>query len=173
MTSILFDKKVLNYAIVIYLQCMYFNEYMIRPFSNSAETILFLMEVYYFLKIFKENNNKNIWIFSLLVPISFYIRSTSAVLFLPMCVYALFKKWEVIMSLIFTTTVFSTFNTILDYKFYEKLVIPSYNFLEFNVIQNKSAVFGREYKIQHFYFLIGYLLVYYPFAYHGFYKFYK
>ena len=129
MTTILFNRKVGILALIMSYSSFWFNEIMIRPFSNSMETLLFNMMIYYFVNYFEENNNKDIWKLAIVVPISFFIRPTSSILFLPMCVYALFMKWEIIMSLIFTTSITTTIVTLLDYHFYDRLVIPFYNFV--------------------------------------------
>ena len=112
------------------------------------------------------------WKFSIVVPIAFFIRPTSALLFLCFCIYGVFYKWEVIFSLAFTTIVTATVNTILDYSFFERLVIPFYNFLIFNVVENKSERFGVEPPLYYLKYITDYLsIIYYPILFVGMIRF--
>ena len=47
MISVLFNKKSVKLSAVMIFACFLFNDVMIRPFSNSMETLLFDMMIYY------------------------------------------------------------------------------------------------------------------------------
>jgi len=72
-------------AFIFYLTNRTANELMTRCFTNSVETIFYIIAFYYFLDV-KNKFNKNTVIMTALISLSFVMRNTSPVGWIPLLI---------------------------------------------------------------------------------------
>lgn len=86
-------------AFLFYLTNRTSNEFMTRCFSNSVETILYIIAYYYFLGV-RDKFNINTAIMTALISLSFMIRNTSPVGWVPLLFYKVIYEGALIPFLI-------------------------------------------------------------------------
>lgn len=73
-----------------------------------------------------------LWKFALVVPVSFLVRNTAAILWIPPLLWILFNKPRLVPYFFATTIPLFLFSLVNDYKFYGKWLIPFVQFATFN-----------------------------------------
>ena len=122
-------------AFLFRLTCAIYADFMSRPFGNTVEEILFVCGAYYFKRIFDSAKDKelmsDVWSFATIVPVSFLIRNTAAVLWLLPLVWILINKPRLVPYFFATTVPMFLLSILNDYRFYGKLIIPFIQFATF------------------------------------------
>jgi hypothetical protein len=135
-----FSRKVTDITFLLRLTSALYSDFMSRPFGNTVEEIFFVIGAYYFKKIHDNpicdkidgEQRSDLWRFALVVPISFLIRNTAAILWIPPLIWILFNKPLMVPYFFATTIPLFAFTLVNDYKFYGKWVIPFVQFATFN-----------------------------------------
>lgn len=130
-----------------------------RTFSNSLECIFLIIGVYYWSKIPHGKISKgkiitlNSAVMTFLISLSFLMRNSSAVPWIPLLMYKVF--WQRNFKLILVTGISIAIPTVIasiamDSWFYGKLTIVALNFLKFNVLSGGSELFGISPRFEYF-----------------------
>lgn len=135
-----FNKRYTDVAFLLRLTSALYSDFMSRPFGNTVEEILFVIGAFYFKKIYDNVTKKgadevviaDLWKFALVVPVSFLIRNTAAILWIPPLLWILFTRPKFVPYFFATTVPFFLFSLANDYRFYGKLIIPFIQFATFN-----------------------------------------
>ena len=125
--------KSLDLAFLLRVTSAIYADFMSRPFGNTVEEILFLCGAYYFKRVYDgSSSTKHIWRFALVVPVSFLIRNTAAILWFPPLIWILVNKPRLIPFFFATTIPLFLFSLVNDYRFYGRWLIPFIQFATFN-----------------------------------------
>lgn len=114
--------------------------YIVKCFSNSLESIIYLVAFNYYLNITK-SLDKNIYIFTFIMTIAFMIRCTSPIGFVVLIAYKIYKEKCFISFLISAVAIALPTLCLcvaLDTYYYNKLTFVPYNFLEKNILESIS-----------------------------------
>lgn len=139
-------KNATRVAFIFYIFSRLYNELIIRCFSNSLESIFQIIAFYYFLDV-KNKFNKSVAIMTALLTISFMIRNTSPIGWIPLLVLKIFKDGSFIPFLFSGILVFFPiigFCTLLDSLYYGELTFTSLNFVKANLAEGLSKYFGTD-----------------------------
>mmetsp|Transcript_26822 Transcript_26822/g.23686 ORF Transcript_26822/g.23686 Transcript_26822/m.23686 type:complete len:144 (-) Transcript_26822:7-438(-) len=132
-----------------------------RTFSNTIEASLLPMALYFWTLINGKDNkiiDKNAISLTVIITISFILRNTSIVPWLPAMI------WKVFVHKTFTKFLFCGFfiavptlvlSFLLDSWYYGHYTLTAYNFLDFNVLSGKSAYFETNSSLN---YVLSYLL---------------
>lgn len=131
-------KPATRIALIFYLTNRTCNELMIRCFTNTIETIFHIIAFYYFLNV-RYIFDKNAAIMTALISLSFMMRNTSPVGWIPLLIYKVIYDGSLkalILSGIFIAIPIIGLCIGLDTLYFgaDKLTITSLNFLEINVV---------------------------------------
>jgi hypothetical protein len=140
----LIGDKAARFAFIFYFTNAFFNQYIIRCFSNSVETILHLIIFWHFLEI-KNRFDKHLAIIAFLISVAFVIRNTAPIGWIPLVIYKIIKDRSLINFIIaFILVVIPTLSVLIliDSVYYGELTITAWNFVKINVLENRSAEFG-------------------------------
>jgi len=135
-------------ALIFYFSNRFFNEMMIRCFTNSLETIFHIIAFYYYLEV-KNTFNKNCAIMTGLITLSFMMRNTSPVGWIPLLIIKVIHNGSLIpfiISGIVIAVPLMAVTIALDTIYYggDEITITSLNFLKVNVIEGLSKYFGED-----------------------------
>jgi hypothetical protein len=132
--KIYFGKKYIDYAFLFRITSALYIDFMSRPFGNTVEEICFVFGAYYFKKIYDNEKEeiRDVWLFALVVPVSFLIRNTAAILWIPPLLWILIRKTRLVPYFFATTIPLFLFSLVNDYLFYGKWIIPFIEFATFN-----------------------------------------
>jgi hypothetical protein len=113
---------------------------------------------YYYLNIKPKIFDKSLMILTLAITISFTVRSSSIVGYIPLALIVIFKDPNFLLPIIvcgLTISIpFVVINLMSDAHFYGYFTIPQYNFLYVNIVLGISKFFGEMpwfYYIDHLY----------------------
>jgi hypothetical protein len=120
---------------------------MTRTFSNTIEAALLPMALYFWTKV--KGNDKQIisshaLYLTIIITISFILRNTSIIPWLPVMMYKVFihKTFQKFMFCgVFIAVPLLLLSFGLDSWYYGKWTSTAYNFLDFNVLSGQSAYF--------------------------------
>jgi phosphatidylinositol glycan class B len=135
-------------SFILYLTSRTANELMIRCFSNSIETIFYIVAFYYFLDV-KNKFNKNIVMMTALISLSFMMRNTSPIGWIPLLFYKIVYEGSFVpfaIAGVFVALPIIGLCILLDTLYYGggAVVLTSVNFLRVNVLEGLSKYFGDE-----------------------------
>ncbi|EGG23229.1 putative transmembrane protein [Cavenderia fasciculata] len=155
----LFGKDTAKWALTCQLISWYMFVCIVRTYSNSIETILFVISLYYFplpLKQQPSEKNYKIWnniqISVVLTTFAFVIRPTTCIMWLYLVPLYIVKNVRSVKSL-FKFIIVDCFipfalafgiSIAIDYIYYGQITIVAYNFLYFNVVKNISSFYGTH-----------------------------
>ena len=133
--EVFFNKRYTDVAFLIRLTSALYSDFMSRPFGNTAEEICFVIGAYYFKNIYDhvisqgqhsedEKIRWDLWKFALVVPLSFLVRNTAAILWFPSLLWILFNRAKFVPYFFATTIPLFLLSLVNDYQFYGKLTIP-------------------------------------------------
>ena len=134
------------------------NDYVLRTSANSVEGNLMFVVFYYYLNLKPKIFDKNIAYLTLAITLSFTIRSSSIVGYIPLAIVVILKDFNYFIPILVAGLTI-TIPTILinlasDAHFYGYFTIPQYNFVYVNVVLGISKYFGEMpwfYYISHLY----------------------
>ncbi|KAJ6226426.1 gpi mannosyltransferase 3 [Anaeramoeba flamelloides] len=148
-----FGYKVANFSLILSLSSWFMWFYSTRTVSNSLETTLVIIGLYYWSSsphvLFKSRKKISIAIF--LFSIAFMIRPTSAIIFGCLGLWSLkklnnwnhrFKFLFVIVAPIFVSVFI--LSTIIDTIMFKRPTIVFWNFLKFNLLSGNSEIYGTH-----------------------------
>ncbi|KYR01681.1 putative transmembrane protein [Tieghemostelium lacteum] len=166
LSCLVFNRDVAKWALISQLISWYTFVCIVRTYSNSIETILFIVSLYYWPIADKsrENQMSSKPVLSIiLTTIAFLIRPTTAIMWLyliPSYIITLYRNNISIASiiqrlfkLVMVSIIVIILNVGVDYYFYGKLTFVPYNFLYFNVTLGVSKFYGTH--PFHWYFTQG------------------
>lgn len=141
-------------AFIIYLSNRVQNEIIIRCFTNGFEQIMSVIAFSYYLQL-KNKFNASAVIFTALITISFMIRNTSPIGWIPLLFLKVIKEgsfFPLLISLITVAFPLMALCIYCDSIYYSKsgcfdsgeITLTSLNFLKVNVYQGLSKYFGDE-----------------------------
>ena len=123
------------------------NDYVLRTSANSVEGNLMFVTFYYFLNIKPKIFDKNLCFLTLPITLSFTIRSSSIVGFIPLALTAIWHDFNFLIPVIvagLTITIPTVLvNLCSDAYFYGYWTVPQYNFVYVNVVMGISKFFGE------------------------------
>lgn len=127
---------------------------MMRTFSNAFECCFLMIGLYYWDSIKDQKLvSVNFALMTIMITLSFILRNSSAIPWIPLLIYKLFIQERRILQTITHGVLFALPNLLLstycDYLYYGKFTLVSWNFLKFNVITGGSDVFGTEPSINY------------------------
>lgn len=141
-------------CLYFYLTNKFYNMHIIHCFGNSVESIISLAIFYYFIGIGPQFNTEMVK-FTMLIVLSFMMRCTSLIGWIPLVLYKIVKENSFKAFLIsgFTVAIplFSVF-ICMDSMYYGRFTFVPYNFIHKNIIEDISSTFGTEhllYYIKH------------------------
>jgi hypothetical protein len=136
----------------------YVNDYVLRTSANSVEGNLMFVVFYYYLNIRPKMFDKNLSLLTLAITLSFTIRSSSIVGYIPLALIAIYQDprffWPIIVCGLTITIPVVMVNLLSDAHFYGYFTVPQYNFVYVNVVMGISKFFGEMpwyYYIEHLY----------------------
>lgn len=146
-------------ALIFYLTNRAYNEIIIRCFSNGIEAILSIIAFHYYLQV-KNKFNKSVAIMTALISISFIMRNTSPIGWIPLLFIKVVKEGSFkafFIALILVGLPLIGLSILLDTMYYgnDEWTITSLNFLRINLVEGLSKYFGDDPSYQ-------YLFVYMP-----------
>ena len=134
------------------------NDYVLRTSANSVEGNLMFVVFYYYLNLKPKIFDKNIMKLTLAITISFTIRSSSIVGYIPLAFIVIFQDFNYFIPIVvagLTIAIpFILINLCSDAYFYGYWTVPQYNFVYVNVVLGLSKYFGEMpwfYYINHLY----------------------
>lgn len=135
-----------RFAFIFYLSNRVFNEYYVRCFTNSIETIFQIIAFYYYMDV-KDRFNKTTAIMTALISVSFMMRNTSPVGWIPLLVLKIihdksFCAFATAGFLVALPTMCAC--VLIDSLYFGEFAITSYNFLRANILEGLSYYFGTE-----------------------------
>jgi hypothetical protein len=83
-------KNATRISIYFYISNKFFTSHLIRCFGNSVETILYIIMFNYYYEI-KHRFDRNVFIFTFTMVLSFMIRCTSPIGFIPLVLYKIMR----------------------------------------------------------------------------------
>ena len=123
------------------------NDYVLRTSANGVEGNLMFVVFYHFLNMKPKFFDKSLSMLTLAITISFAVRSSSIVGYLPLALMAIVQDINFLLPIIvagLTITVpFVLFNLASDAYFYGYWTVPQYNFIYVNVVLGLSKFFGE------------------------------
>jgi hypothetical protein len=140
----LIGEKATRIAVYVYLTNKFYNTYITKCFGNSVESILNLVILNYYIDI-KNKFDKNVVILTFLLVLSFMIRCTAPLGWIPLVIYKLINENSFKPFLIsgFVVAIPSLLILILiDSIYYEQYTFVVYNFIYKNLIEDISSSFG-------------------------------
>ncbi|KAM9967784.1 hypothetical protein ACTFIW_001871 [Dictyostelium discoideum] len=149
--SIFKSKESAKWALICQLISWYMFVCIVRTYSNSIETILFIISLYYF-PINNDTINSKPKISIALTTFAFLIRPTTAIMWLyilPLHIFINLKSIKKIFNFLIFDCLFIGLlclfiGCFIDYIYYERFVFLPYNFLYFNVLKNISSFYGTH-----------------------------
>lgn len=134
------------------------NDYVLRTSANSVEGNLMFVVFYYYLNLKPKIFDKNIAYLTLAITLSFTIRSSSIVGYIPLAVIVILNDFNYFIPILvagLTITIPTILvNLMSDAHFYGYFTVPQYNFVYVNVVMGISKYFGEMpwfYYISHLY----------------------
>jgi len=131
---------------LIYIMNRNLNDIIIRCFSNSIEAIFQIIAFYYYLRI-KAKFDSNTVIMTALITLSFMIRNTSPVGWIPLLFLKIIYEKTFLSFLIagiFVAIPLIFLCVCLDSLYYGELTITSYNFVRANLVEGLSKYYGVD-----------------------------
>jgi len=123
------------------------NNYVLRTSANSVEGNLMFVVFYYFLNTKPRIFDKNLCLLTLAITISFTIRSSSIVGYVPLALILILKDFRyfipILLAGITIAIPFVLVNLASDAHFYGYFTVPQYNFVYVNVVLGISKFFGE------------------------------
>ena len=139
--KLLFGEEVTRISLYFYLGNSFFTALYIKCFGNSVETILSIIIIYYLLQT-KSEFNVNFSVMTFLVVISFMIRCTSIIGFVPIVLIKLVEDrslYAYIKAACFIAIPTFVLLITIDSYYYETFTFVPLNFLMKNIVENISA----------------------------------
>ncbi|CAI2364433.1 unnamed protein product [Moneuplotes crassus] len=142
-----YGSQVAKIMIFLNMTSWYSCTLMPRTFSNTIEASLLPMALYFWLKIDGKNNkiiDQDAIYLTVIICISFILRNTSIVPWLPAMMWKVFyhKTFQKFLFCgLFIAIPTLAGSCLLDSWYYGKYTLTAYNFLEFNVLSGKSSYF--------------------------------
>ncbi|RDD45763.1 GPI mannosyltransferase 3 [Trichoplax sp. H2] len=163
LAEIFFDNSAARWTLCCSL-ISWFNFYCItRTLTNSLETIITIIGFCYWPWPWKNDKESPSCKIALsFAAIAFIVRPTSAIIWLPLCIWHMIWHAKniskfLIVDVIPIASIFLCLSLIIDYIFYKQLVFVQYNFLYYNVFQNIGKFYGSN--PWHWYFSQGFFVV--------------
>jgi phosphatidylinositol glycan class B len=131
-------------AVYLYLTNKFYNTYIVKCFGNSVESILNLVILNYYIDI-KHKFDRNVAMLTFLMVLSFMIRCTAPLGWIPLILYKLVKDNSFKAFLIsgFLVAIPSLMLFIfIDSVYYGQYTFVVYNFIYKNLIEDISSSFG-------------------------------
>ena len=123
------------------------NDYVLRTSANGVEGNLMFVVFYHYLNMKPKFFDKSLSMLTLAITISFAVRSSSIVGYIPLALIAIAKDINYLLPIIvagLTITVpFVLLNLVSDAYFYGYWTVPQYNFIYVNVVLGLSKFFGE------------------------------
>jgi hypothetical protein len=142
------DKKTAICTLVYSFSSEYINNYILRTSANAIEGNLMLMAFYYILNIKPKMFDKALTLLTVTITISFIIRSSSLVGYIPIALMVIYQDFNFILPILVAglSVAIPLFgaNIAIDTYFYGFPTVPQYNFVYWNVLYGISEYFGRE-----------------------------
>jgi len=129
-------KNASRIALIFYLFNRVYNEILIRCFSNSFESIANIVAFYYYLDV-KDKFDLNTMKMTALISLSFMIRNTSPVGWIPLLLIKIIYEKSFINFLkagIFVAIPVIILTILADSLYFGEITITSYNFLKANLL---------------------------------------
>ena len=133
-------------ALLVYLSNSFFNQHMIRCFSNSLECILHVALFNHFLDISKKLD-RHICLFCFYIVFAFGVRNTAPISWVPLVFYRIFSESLFCVFLqagILVALPAFAFVVAIDSWYYGQFTITGWNFLRINIIEKRSEEFGSS-----------------------------
>ena len=144
-------------TLVYSLTSEHVNDYVLRTSANSVEGNLMFVTFYYFLNMKPKFFDKNLSLLTLAITLSFTIRSSSIVGYIPLALQAIYQDINFLLPIIVSglciTIPTVCMNLASDAYFYGYWTVPQYNFVYVNVVLGISKFFGE----MPWYYYINYL----------------
>ena len=145
-------------AAMISLVYMLFNYRMnyifLKTLTNGVEAVFCMMGFYYYTSI-KAKFDKNMALMTFAITLSFLVRSSSLIGWIPLVMIQIFRSWDwfiaVLQAGLFVTLPMCFVSVLVDSIFYGHLACPQYQFVYINVIEDITRFFGEE---EPFFFLM-------------------
>lgn len=123
------------------------NDYVLRTSANGVEGNLMFVVFYYFLNMKPKFFDKGLILLTLAITLSFAVRSSSIVGYIPMALMAIVSDSRYFLPIIvagLTITIpIVLINLVSDAYFYGYWTVPQYNFVYVNVVLGLSKFFGE------------------------------
>jgi len=145
--------------VILYFFNRFETTHLIRTLTNTIEQ-MFTVVAFYFYYDQKDRFNLNTVVLTTLITISFMIRNTSPVGWVPLLAYKVLKEGSFVpflMAGVFVALPIIFMCIWIDTRFYkadDTWVLTSYNFLEMNLLHGLSKYFGEDGPL--YYFVAGY-----------------
>ena len=145
-------------SIVFSITSEHVNDYVLRTSANGVEGNLMFVVFYYYLNMKPKLFDKNLLRLTLAITLSFAIRSSSIVGYIPLALISIFQDFNYFIPILvagLTITVPTVLlNLVSDSYFYGYWTVPQFNFLYVNVVMGISNYFGEMpwyYYLEHIY----------------------
>lgn len=151
-------------AFIFYLTNRIYNEMIIRTFTNSLECIFQIIAFYYFLDV-KDKFDKATAIMTGLLSLSFMIRSTSPIGWIPLLVMKIVYDKSLFAFLqagVVVAIPILSFCVAMDSIYYGEFTFTAWNFLKVNLYEDLAKYFGTD---PSYYYFFAFLPVWFTVAY--------
>ncbi|CDW78313.1 UNKNOWN [Stylonychia lemnae] len=142
----IFGKNTARITLIFYLFNRVYNEILIRCFGNSIESIANIIAFNYYLNQ-KDKFDGNTMKMTALISISFMIRNTSPVGWIPLLLLKILYE-KSLLPFIKAGFVIAIpvilFSILLDSIYFGEFTVTSYNFLRANILEGLSKYFGTD-----------------------------
>ncbi|GAM22656.1 hypothetical protein SAMD00019534_058310, partial [Acytostelium subglobosum LB1] len=149
----MFGQQVAKWTLICHYMSWYTFVCLVRSYSNSIETILFVISLYYWPlpgKNYRVFNNIQITV--IITTIAFMIRPTTALMWLylvPLYMLTSIRSMKQLVQFLFRDVLLAASITlamviVVDYCFYKEITLVPYNFLYYNIVRNFSALYGTH-----------------------------
>jgi len=145
-------------AAILSVTSEHVNDYVLRTSANGVEGNLMFVVFYYYLNMKPKIFDKNLSLLTLAVTLSFAVRSSSIVGYVPLALVAIIKDPRFLVPIMVAGLTIAVPTVLLnlasDAYFYGYWTVPQYNFVYVNVVMGISKFFGEMpwyYYIEHIY----------------------
>lgn len=144
----LIDKKTAIFTIVYSISSEYINNYVLRTSANAIEGNLMVIAFYYLINIQPKVFDKSLSIMTVFITLSFLIRSSSLVGYLPLALLVIYQDSRFFVPIVvagLTCAVPMVIASVaIDTFMYGTLTFPQFNFVHWNVVKGISKYFGTD-----------------------------
>lgn len=142
------DKKTAIATLIYSITSQYVNDYVLRTSANGIEGNLMFVVFYYYINIKPKIFDKSINMLTFAITVSFIIRSSSLVGYVPLALIVIVQDFNFFMPILVAGLCIAIpailANIASDAYFYGYWTIPQYNFVYVNVVMGLSKFFGTS-----------------------------